>query len=60
MLWFADATVVAYDLPRRAMLEASMFSGRGATDKAREKDWQASFKAAVDRLVAQHGRVAGE
>jgi hypothetical protein len=59
VLWFADAAVVAYDLPRRTMLEASMFSGRGQSDKAREKDRQASFKEAVERLVAEHGGVAG-
>ena len=59
VLWFADAAVVAYDLPRRAMLEASMFSGRGESDEARHKDRQASFKEAVDRLLAGHGGLAG-
>jgi hypothetical protein len=59
VLWFADAPVVAYDLPRRTMLEASMFSGRGDTDEARQKDRQASFKEAIDRLVAEHGGPAG-
>jgi hypothetical protein len=59
VLWFADVPVVAYDLPRRAMLQASMFSGRGETDEARHKDRQASFKEAVDRLVAEHGGPAG-
>jgi hypothetical protein len=60
VLWFADVPVVAYDLPRRTMLEASMFSGPGETDEAREKNRQASFKEAVERLVAEHGGVAGE
>lgn len=59
VLWFADIPVVAYDLPRRAMLQASMFSGSGETDESREKNRQASFKEAVERLVAEHGGVAG-
>jgi len=58
--WFADSAVVAYDLPHSAMLDASMFSGRGETDEARRKDRQASFKEAVDRLVAEHGGLAGK
>jgi hypothetical protein len=60
VLWFADVPVVAYDLPRGTMFEASRFSGRGETDEACEKDRQASFKEAVERLVAEHGGVAGE
>jgi hypothetical protein len=59
VFWFADAPVVAYDLPRGTMLEASMFLGRGETDEARRKDRQASFKEAVDRLLAEHGGPAG-
>ena len=59
VLWFADVPVVAYDLPCRAMLEASRFPGRGQTAEAREKDRLASFKEDVDRLVAEHGGPAG-
>jgi len=59
VFWFADAPVVAYDLPRRAILEASNFLGSGQSDEARRKDRPASFKEAVDRLVAEHGGAAG-
>ena len=59
VFWFADAPVVAYDLPRGTMLEASAFSGPGETPEARRKDRQAGFKAAVDRLLAEHGGPAG-
>jgi hypothetical protein len=59
-LWFAGAPVVAYDLPRGTMLVAADFPGRGETAEAREKDRRASFKVAVERLVAEHGGAAGE
>ncbi|MCX5682482.1 MAG: hypothetical protein NT049_02200 [Planctomycetota bacterium] len=60
VLRFAGAPVVAYDLPRGTVLEASMFSGRGESVETREKDRQASLKAAVERLVAEHGGEKGE